>query len=346
MATVGLLYNLGKEDPPEEGEPPDIHAELDGEKTVHAVADALRWAGHEVVLIEGTATALDLLRGIPIDIAFNMCEGLRGGSRESQIPAILEMLGIPYAGSDVLTLAVALDKAVAKKLFTYHHVPTPAFVIVPPGTVPSAAGLRFPLFVKPVGEGSSMGISPNSLVRDAAELVEQVNYLHRYYRQAVLVEEYIDGREFTIGLIGNSGSYHIFPIMEINFEPCPPEHRGIYSFQFKRDWDDSKYYLCPAPVDDDLAVTLRRTAVAAFEALGCRDVGRVDIRLGRDGVPYVLEVNPLPGLTPAFSDLPRVALAEGMSFERLVNSILDCALDRYGLVHLKSRICLAGSLTA
>lgn len=328
--TVGLLYNLGKNEPPADGDPPDAHAELDGEQTVASVAEALRWAGHDVVPIESSCNIWEKLQAQPLDIAFNMTEGVRGGSRESQVPAILEMLGIPYTGSNVLTLAVSLDKSTSKKLFTYHGVPTPRFRVVPPGKRADLRGLRFPLFVKPGHEGSSMGISPASVCRDRQALDEQVTRLHRLYRQEALVEEYVEGREFTVGFVGNEEPLAL-PIMEINFGLCPPEHGAVYSYRFKTEWDADGYYLCPAPVGEDLATLLRQTALNAFRALGCLDVGRVDIRLGRDGLPQVLEVNPLPGLTPAFSDLPRVALAAGISYERLVNLILDAALERYGL---------------
>lgn len=328
--TVGLLFNLGKGDTPEEGEPPDANAELDAEHTIAAVAAALRWAGHEVVLIEGDQNVAARLLERPLDIAFNMCEGLRGDSRESQVPALLEMLGIPYTGSNVLSLAVSLDKPTAKKLLACHGVPTPRFRVVPPGGRADLRGLRFPLFVKPAHEGSSMGITPDSVCHDRASLDEQVSRVHRLYRQEALVEEFIDGREFTVGIVGNTDPL-ILPILEINFQLCPPEHGPVYSYQFKTEWDADEYYLCPAPVSDELAARLRQTALDAYRALGCRDVGRVDIRLGRNGVPQVLEVNPLPGLTPAFSDLPRAAVAAGMHYEELVNLILEAALARYGL---------------
>lgn len=328
--TVGLLYNLGKYEPPQDDEPPDIHAELDGEATVAAVAEALRSAGHRVVPIEGDENLWDRLRQQPLDIAFNMCEGLRGASRESQAPALLEMLGIPYTGSDVLTLAVGLDKPMSKKLFAYHGVPTPHFRVIAPGGRADLRGLRFPLFVKPAHEGSSMGISPESVCRNRRELDNQVARIHRLYRQSALVEEFLDGREFTVGIVGNDDPLAL-PVMEINLALCPPGHGPVYSYQFKVEWDADEYYLCPAPVGDDLAAQLRGTALAAYRALGCRDVGRVDIRLGRDGTPQVLEVNPLPGLTPGFSDLPRAAAVAGISYEGLINRILDAALLRCGL---------------
>lgn len=338
MANVGLLYNLGKYDPPEEGEPPDAHAELDGESTISAVADALRWGGHEVLFIEGDVNAYDLLRRSSLDIVFNMSEGLRGESRESHMPAICEMLGIPYTGSKVLSLAVCLDKPVAKKILSFHDVPTPRFKVVKPGAHADATGLSFPLFVKPAHEGSSMGVTPSSLVYNQEQLEQQVLLITRFYRQPALIEEFIDGREFTVGIVGN-GPYHLFPVMEITFDHCPQSHKNIYSRQYKEQWDHPSYYPCPANITAEEERILKETAIRAFEALGCLDMGRVDFRM-KDGVAYVLEINPLPGLVPSFSDFPRVAEADGMDFNHLVNFILDTALVRYGLGHLASLCCV------
>lgn len=328
--TVGLMFNLGKHAPPPQGAPPDAHAEFDSEATVNAIADAIAAAGHEVVLIEGDEAAYQRVAAVRPDIVFNICEGLRGSSREAHIPAILEMLGIPYTGSGILPLALSLDKAAAKKVFAFHGVPTPRFRNIEAGEPITAEGLRFPLFVKPAREGSSMGISPQSRVDDETAFRAQVDHIHRTYRQAALVEEFIDGREFTVGMVGN-GALKIFPIMEIRFDQVPSDHGNIYSYQFKKEWDDWSYYACPAPIAPDLEARLKQTAAAAFGALGCLDVGRVDIRLSEDGVPYVLEINPLPGLTPDFSDLCRMAGREGWDYTRLVNAILNAAIERYGL---------------
>lgn len=329
--SVGLVYNLGKHDPPAEGEPPDVHAELDSEHTVLAVADALREGGHEVLFIEGDAGVCERLRATRPDIVFNMSEGIRGASREAHVPCILELLGIPYTGSGPLTMAVSLDKPAAKRAFAADGVPTPKSTVCRPGALPDRTGLKFPLFVKPAGEGSSMGIGPNSLVADEAALHRQVEYIHRFYQQPALIEEYIDGREFTIGLLGNGDELAILPIMEINFAPCPSEHGRIYSYQFKTQWDGDEYYQCPAPLAEDQAALLADVAKRAFRCLDCRDVARVDVRLDQSGMPWVLEVNPLPGLVPGFSDLPREAAAAGMTYAALINAILNDAVARQGV---------------
>lgn len=332
MAVVGVMYNL-KGEPPEDGEPPDLSAELDSESTVLAVAEALRSYGHEVVLIEGNDTAyLRLLSG-GLDIVFNMCEGLKGESRESHVPAILEMLGIPYTGSGVLTLAITLDKPLTKKILAYHGIPTAKFKVFQTEAEIDPTGLEFPLFVKPAHEGSSMGISPSSICRDQMELFREVKRLREAYKQPVLVEEYLPGREFTVGILGNKNPI-IFPVMEINFSVVPPEHGSVYSRQFKVEWFEDQYYLCPAPVDPDLEKALKETALKTYKVLECRDLARIDLRLDKNGVPNVMEVNPLPGMAPGFSDYPRLAEKGGWSYQELVNGILACALRRYGLTDL------------
>lgn len=327
---VALMFNLGKYDPPQEGEPPDANAELDSERTVMAVAEALRAGGHRVTLIEGNLEAYPALRRSRTDMVFNICEGVQGESRESQVPAMLEMLGIPYTGSGPLALALSLDKPTAKKVFAYHGVASPRFRSFEPGEAVDTAGLRFPLFVKPAREGSSMGISPQSRVENPAELVERVHYIHRLYHQAALVEEFLVGREFTVGLVGNH-DLTVFPVMEINYDPVPEYNGRIYDYQFKQEWDDWRFFHCPAPISRELEAQLKETAVAAWRSLGCVDVGRVDLRLDADGVPNALEVNPLPGLSPGYSDLCRLADIEGMGYTALVNRIINAAIERYGL---------------
>ena len=332
--TVGLVYNLGKYDLPEDGEPPDVNAELDSETTVMAVADALRWAGHEVVFVEADETALDVLRASRPDICFNIAEGLRGDSRESQLPAIMELLGIPYTGSNVLSLSLALDKPMAKRVFAYHRVPTPKFEVYEVGQTVRKRAFKFPLFVKPAREGSSKGISPASMVTNLPELRRQVEIMHTEYHQAALVEEFLMGREFTVGILGNH-DHHFFPITEINFAPCPEDHHAIYSYQFKKDWDGEEYYFLPAPLSSGERDHLCKLALSAYKAMNCYDIGRVDIRLDNEGQPHVLEINPLPGLAPGFSDLPRMADADGMGYNGLIANILSAAQERYGLSDLR-----------
>lgn len=328
--TVALCFNLGTDLVPRDDEPPDLHCELDSEKTIGAIRAALVDGGHRPILIEADSDAPGRLAATRPDIVFNIAEGLRGESRESFIPAVCEALGIPYTGSGVLPLALSLDKAMAKRVFAFEGVPTPPFRVIRPGEGIDVRGLRFPLFVKPLREGSSMGISPRSKVDCPFELCEQVTLVHQGYRQPALVEEFLEGREFTVGILGNDEP-EFFPIMEVNFAAVPPDHR-VYSRHFKAKWSSWDYYHCPAPVSELERRIMEETALLAFRALGCRDFGRVDIRYDRDGRPCVLEINPIPGLSPGFSDYPRMAEVGGYTFTALINAILRVAAMRCGLL--------------
>lgn len=334
---VVLLYNLQGEIQENDDDPPDLHAELDSENTIEAIRLALEGVGCEVTCLEGAPTSLFTLINGNFDLAFNICEGFRGRGREAHIPALLEMIGLPYTGSDVLTLAVSLDKPTTKKILLHDGVATPRFQVFHSPTDPLDAEMRFPLFVKPAHEGSSMGISANSRVNDEAELRRQVDFICRAYKQPALVEEFIAGREFTIGIIGNGAELRTLPIMEIDFSRVPAEANNIYTYQFKKEWTARENFLCPAPVDDETGERMRLEALRAFSSLGCRDYARVDFRLGVDNTPYVIEINPLPGLAPGYSDFPVSAEALGLSFPQLISEILNTALWRLRGVSLLAR---------
>ena len=352
---VALLYNLKHNATAEPGAPPDALAEYDSIETVQALEDALRAGGHQVIPLEGDKTLLDTIRRAEPDIAFNICEGHRGDARESQVPALLEMLGIPYTGSKILAHALSLDKAMAKRVWRDCGLPTAPFQVFYHGHEPLDGRLTFPLFVKPAREGSGMGINGHSVVRDEPELREQVRWVIRTYRQPALVEEYLPGREFTVGLIGNvlapgerpwngtltnlgyrlydDQGFHIFPVLEIDSKVGAGQ--GLYNAEAKSYYPGeggAPLYLCPADIPPDMEAELKRLAVAAFEAIGALDLARVDFRLGADGQPYFMEINTLPGLNPMVSDLCIMARAEGMHYTDLINEILSLAIDRYGLV--------------
>lgn len=350
---IGLVYNSKENTPVGVDAPPDALAEYDSCETVQGIARALREAGHEVVLLEADSSLLDTVRTSGVELCFNIAEGVRGDARESHVPALLEMLGIPYTGSKVLTHALSLDKAMAKRVWRDCGLPTAPFQLFERGDEPLAADLTFPLFVKPVREGSGMGIVSNSVVNDEASLRRQVEWVLQTYRQPALVEAYLPGREFTVGLIGNrrfpgevapsafydERGYHVFPILEIDVSPVS-EAGGLYGSQIKSDMPLAPAYLCPAPIDDRLAEEMRRLAVAAFEALGALDVGRVDFRLGTDGRPYLMEINTLPGMNPVVSDIVMAARAEGVSYTLLINEVLQLALQRYGLAALDAALAV------
>jgi D-alanine-D-alanine ligase len=342
---VALLYNLKHNANPEPDAPPDALAEYDSIETIEALEGALRAGGHQVIPLEGDRTLLDTIRQAGPDIAFNICEGHRGDARESQVPALLEMLGIPYTGSKILAHAISLDKAMAKRVWRDCGLPTAPFQVFHHGDEPLDRQFTFPLFVKPVREGTGMGINGRSVVHDEAELREQVCWVIKTYRQPALVEDYLPGREFTVGLIGNSlvlgqqqcnglygeRGFRLFPVLEIDSNVGVGQ--GLYNVEAKSYYpgeEGAPLYLCPADIPSDLEAELKRLAVAAFEAIGALDVSRVDFRMGADGQPYLMEINTLPGLNPTVSDLCIMARAEGMFYTNLINEILNLAVDRYG----------------
>jgi len=327
---IALLANLKVNAPHGTGEPQDRWSELDSERTVEGIAAALRQAGHKVTFLEGDESLYGKLQRGHFDIAFNICEGHRGDSRESHVPAILEMLGIPYTGSKVLCLALTLDKPMAKRILAFHGLPTPRFQVFDDPRETLDPGLSYPLFVKPTGEGTGMGITGNSVVRDEGELRSQLRWLIDTYDQAALVEEFIEGREITVGVLGNERP-HVLPPLEVDLSRCPPEERGIYTGRIKSELPDSPLYVCPAALAESQEEELQRLSVAAFRALDCLDMARVDFKLDANHgeEPYILEINPLPGLCPGVSDMVMEAEAEGMSHAQLINAILDAALERY-----------------
>jgi len=348
---VAVLANLKKNAPTWEGMSPDQWDDLDSEKTIESIMAALRSRGHEVTFLEGNIGLVESLPKFKPDICFNICEGHFGDAREAQVPAILEMLRIPYTGSRVMTLALALDKPMTKRVLTYHDLPTPAFQVFERVAEPLDASLQFPLFVKPSREGTGMGVGPDSVVHDEAQLRRQLERVFERYQQPALVERYIEGREVTMGLVGNLVSpaarrmpedenaprifkgLHIFPALEVDMGKYPIEEAGIYTNRIKVELAEDFHYLCPAPLPESLVEDLRWYTAAVFRVTGCMDVARVDFRLDMhdNNKPYILEVNPLPGLNAGYSDLCIEAAAAGWTYEGLINRILDEAAGRYGL---------------
>ncbi|MHB0875703.1 MAG: D-alanine--D-alanine ligase family protein [Anaerolineae bacterium] len=341
---VALLFNSKKSVPHGPDSPTDVLAEYDSEETINGLQSALRAGGHEVFPLEGDNGLLSALERLQPDICFNICEGLRGESRESHVPAILEMLGIPYTAAGVLANALSLDKGMCKMVWEAAGLPTAPFQVLRRVDEPLADDLAFPLFLKPAREGSGMGINAKSIVRDEQELRDQVAWLICTYHQPVLVEAFLPGREFTIGLIGNERTaclvpaqpaydergFIVFPALEIDVSTVE-EAGGLYSSHVKSDKPLDPRYLCPAPIDDDLAQEMDDLAVRAFTAIDARDIGRVDFRLGADCRPYLLEINTLPGLNPRYSDIVFGAAGMGMPYETLVNEVLHVAAVRYGI---------------
>ena len=323
----------------EEDEPPppsDLLAECDSDETIAAVERSLQ-ERHQVFRIESDEKAYARLKRLRPHLVFNISERLFGPNRESHIPAICEMLNIPYTGSDPLTLGICLDKSRAKEILSFHRIPNPAFwIIESPEETPN--GVRLPAIVKPLFEGSSKGIKNNAVVRTAAELFERVHDVVSLYKQPVIVERFIGGREFTVGVLGNAPHPEILPIVEIDHSQLPAGAAPIYSYEAKWIWDtpDSplEIFKCPAEISADLKRKIEHVVTRAHAVLRIRDWCRIDVRLDEKGEPNILEVNPLPGILPNPEDnscLPKAARTVGYSYSDLIHRVVDEAAKRCGL---------------
>ncbi len=313
--------------------PDDFQEEYDPPATVASIQDAIAAHGHEVARLGGGREFIETVLKERLDFVFNISEG-RGNyrSREGQVPSILEMLGIPYTFSDPLTLSLSLDKPLTKRLVSSSGV-----AVAPDWVVKDSTGLNdlanqalpFPLFVKPACEGSSKGIRRASRVLDGKALRSVAGDLLRRYGQPVMVEGFVAGDEYTVGVLGN-GDARALGAMRIR-PKAGPDPDFVYSVEVKRDWENEVAYDVPAPLGEEALQRLYRDAVKAFHAIGCRDLARVDFRV-RDGIPVFLEINPLPGLSPTYGDLPIVARGMGTPYPDLMGKILNTAFARCGLV--------------
>jgi D-alanine-D-alanine ligase len=316
----------------------DTYAEWDSEATILAVKTALE-QHHTVTLIEADEEAYQKFLQVQPDIVFNIAEGMRGPSREAQIPAMLEMLGIPYTGSDPLTLGICLDKSRAKEILSYHGVPTPAFSVISSLDELRESSVPLPCIVKPLHEGSSKGVLDSSVVRNADALRTQVKRVLVEYDEPALVEKFLPGKEFTVALLGNGDDVRVLPIIELHFDNLPMGANAIYSFEAKWEWDSLEHplgemYTCPAKIAEPLARRIGKTCLKAFNVLRCRDWCRIDLRLDENGVPNIIELNPLPGILPNPDDhsaFPMAARVGGIEYEAMLNNVLDLAIKRYGI---------------
>jgi D-alanine-D-alanine ligase len=321
---IGFTYDL-KDDYLALGLAEHEVAEFDSVSTIDAIAGALTELGHEVERVGHIrALAARLVAGWRCDLVFNIAEGVAGFGRESQIPALLEAYGIPYTFSDPLVCALTLHKGMAKHVARGCGVPTPQFEIVTSAAEAAKVALPLPLFAKPVAEGSSKGVTGKSLVKSPAALVETCTELLEEYRQPVIVEEYLSGREFTVGVLGTGKNARALGTLEVVLLEGADE--GVYSYRNKTQWENIVKYglLEPGP----LRIEVEEVALATWRCLGCRDAGRVDVRLDGRGRAQMLEVNPLAGLAPGYSDLPNMAEMAGMSYRALIGEIVGCASAR------------------
>lgn len=323
---VALAYNL-KRIKPGAGCTDDQEAEYDAPSTIAAIQGAIASHGHEVVLLEADESFPRALLAAAPDIVFNVAEGARGRSREAQIPALLELLGIPFTGSDATTMVLTLDKDVAKSVVAKAGVRAPTGLVMLTGDEPWPADLKLPVIVKPVAEGSSKGVMASSVAETEERARELARQMAAKYAQGALVESYLPGREFTVGILGDEhGAPVVLPPMEIVL--ASSDKFPVYAFDHKLEPTDEVRYEAPARVSAALEAELRRAALTSFEALGCRDVARVDLRLDAEGRVGFIECNPLPGLTPGWSDLCLIAAPLGIDYRTIVGRILASAVAR------------------
>jgi len=328
MKKVGLTYDLKTDYEFKKNDPPDANAEFDHPSTIKIIAKAIESNGFQVIKIGNASRLMENIDKLDVDIVFNISEGLIGRNRESQVPMLLEMAGIPFVGADALSLAVSLDKIMAKKVFIADGINTPKFMEIKAGEpINSLDHMKFPLFVKPRFEGSSKGLSETSRVENMEELKKQVEHITSIYKQPALVEEFIRGEEFTVALIGNDPA-EIMPIVQIKIDGQLNLKDKFYTFGHIK--DDKLEYVCPAPISDNLKKKISELAVKTYNAIECRDFGRIDFRVDEKGIPYVLEINPLPSLSTE-DVFMLIAKNIGISYEEIIGRILKTALTRYKL---------------
>ncbi|MFA4888716.1 MAG: ATP-grasp domain-containing protein [Candidatus Omnitrophota bacterium] len=327
---IALTYNLKKKDATK---PADYFSECDSAETINAIVLAMENKGHTVEAIDAEYPHfLSYFRKNRVDMVFNIAEGKHGKFRESEVPAILDYLDIPYTGSNTFALALALNKALTKKVLRAENIPTPDFQVFTRGSEELNPALKFPIIVKPNCEGSAKGINSASVVKDRNSLYAKVREVLKDYRQEALVEEFIEGKELTVGILEN-GKTTILPILEIDFSSCIKSGEYFYSWRMKEYQGDNALGLtptfhCPARLDKETEHRVKEVALKTHHAVGCYDISRTDIRLSEDNIPYVLEINPLPGLDPRESNFPLMAYAAGMKYEDLIDSILTSAAKR------------------
>lgn len=329
---IGIAYDLKESVPVDRVHPEDALEEYDSRQTIDDIAEAIEFLGHTTVRLGGGREFLSKIVQESVDLVFNISEGLGNyRSREAQVPSVLEMLDIPYTGSDPQCLAICLDKPLTKELVTAAGILTPRWQAI--ANVNELAGMSwdkfpFPAFVKPAYEGSSKGIRLNSRVKDPDELARIVSRIIEEYRQPALVEEFIEGDEVTVGVIGNASPEIVGVMRVLTRDGKAPI---AYSLEVKREWESLVEYECPARLEKKILERVREASLKAFRVLGCRDVSRIDFRITPEGEPYFLEVNPLPGLNSHSSDLPIMARKMGISYQSLISSILDAAIARHPL---------------
>ncbi|MEP7233970.1 MAG: ATP-grasp domain-containing protein [Ignavibacteriota bacterium] len=343
---VALLANIKPDDNVTSPGGPfgdDTYAEWDSLETVQAVCDALN--SHpdvEAEIVEALAAiAIPRLMVRAYDIVFNIAEGMRGASREAQFPAVMEMLGIPYTGSGLLTLATALDKARTKEVLQHHQIPVARFTTSSDTDTTLAKllpGVNYPVVVKPLSEGSSKGVKNSSFAQNDKDLSAEILRISEDYSQSAIIEEFLPGREFTVAVLGNGSDTQVLPIVEIRLSELPSEANGIYSYEAKWIYDvrdnPLDIFSCPADLTPELKREIEKTVLATYRVLDCKDWSRIDVRLDSSGKPNIIEVNPLPGILPKIEDnscFPKAARTAGMDYDKTMLAVLRAGCKRYGI---------------
>ena len=326
---IGLTYDLRTEYKLKDSDPPDANAEFDHPLTVNLIAQTIESLGYTVVKIGNVDNLLKKIGHLNVDIVFNIAEGKAGRNRESQVPIILEMKGIPCIGSDALTLGISLDKVMTKRILVAEGIPTPRFFETDgmSDTVAKMKKIKFPLIVKPRYEGSSKGLSEKSRVKTVDALERQIAYIVKTYRQAAIIEEFIPGTEYTVAIIGNHNP-EVLPPVQIKIDG--KLKLGDKFYTFTRIHSNRLEYVCSLAIDKSLERKLKSLALRTYKAIDCRDFGRVDFRVTADNEPYVLEINPLPSLSGedvfmCIANYLKVPYAE------MIKRIIDAAFSRYGM---------------
>ncbi len=323
---IGITYDL-RDDYLELGYSEEATAEFDRIDTIEAIETTLQQLNHQTERIGNIWNLTrQLCNGKRWDLVFNIAEGLHGIAREAQVPALLDAYNIPYTFSDPLVLALTLHKGMTKRVLRDLGIPTPAFTEIHDESDISKIDLPFPLFAKPIAEGTGKGISEHSIIHTQQELEKTCQHLLSEFRQPVLIEAYLPGREFTVGIVGTGSKARSVGVVEVTLNSNAEQ--GVYSYENKEDYDTKVNYL---RVNDEMAQQAVEIAIAAWRGIGCRDAGRIDLRAAADGIPNLMEINPLAGVHPVRSDLPIICTQYGISYKQLFQMILESASERLTL---------------